>query len=240
MADKVVHVPGKGLMSFPDDMSDDQVAGAIRSHLQSLGQAALAAAPAPIARLGAALQARFIPMSGNVQRTTNNSQPMTAGVQQGSPNVIEVRNPAQFNNPVEAQQLAAHETTHLIENNLPGPLQAAIPADNPTDPYNYGGDAHLAALRAAGGNVLSLPREQAAAVVQHLTAQRQMYQRALAAHAVTPALHQQLKQTEAVEAPFVNDFNHLPLSVVKMTPPDYNGIVTTPRAPLPPPGTLPE
>lgn len=225
-------------MSFPGDTSNEDMGSAIQQHLQSLGNAAQSAVPAPIQRLTSGLGVQFQPMTGNVQRTTNNSQQMLAGVQQGSPNVIEVRNPAQFEDPGTAAQLAAHEETHLIQNNLPGPLQNAIPADNPTDPYNYGGAAGLQALRAKGGTILSLPREQEAAVSQYLTAKRLQYANAQKQHAVTPALKKDMAQTELTYAPYVNDLNKLPLSVVQMTPPNYPGIVTTPRAPLPPPGAL--
>jgi len=230
-------------MSFPGDIPDQHIGAAIQQHLQSQGNAALGATLAPIQRLTSNLGVQFQPMSDNVQRTTNNGSEMRAGVEQGSPNVIQVRHPEDFNDPNAALQYTTHEATHLLQNNLPGPLQAAIPADNPNNPYNYGGPAALAALRAKGGTILSLPREQQGAVEQRLVAARKQYADAVANKTLTPALRAQLQEIERTHAPFVKDWDNIPQSLIQMTAPNAQGINTTPRTPLPPPeyyGSLPE
>lgn len=139
-----------------------------------------------------------------------------AGVIPGQ-NVINVMDPAAFQKAPE--QLAAHEGMHIWQNNLPPTLAAKIPADNPQDPYGFGGVAGLNALRQRGGTILDLPKEQQAAMMQY----RQSQGGDQAPQAIRKATD-----------PFIQDMNNLPLSTIMPTDPQQKGINTKPRAPLPP------
>ena len=57
----------------------------------------------------------------------------------------------------------AHETTHVLEDNLAPSVQAKIPAGNPDAPYDI---SNIDTLRAQGKTFTDLPREQAATIVQ--------------------------------------------------------------------------
>jgi hypothetical protein len=183
--------------------------------LQRLGAAAMGKLPAALQRgMGNTI---FRTEGGPTQSIASGSQiGNLAGVIPGQ-NVVNVMDPAAFQKAPD--QLAAHEGTHIWQNNLPPTLAAKIPADNAQDPYGFGGLAGLNALRQRGGTILDLPKEQQAAMMQY----RQSQGGDNAPQAVRKATD-----------PFVQDMNNLPLSVILPTDPDQKGINTNPRAPVPP------
>jgi hypothetical protein len=131
--------------------------------------------------------------------------------------VINVMDPQAFQG--NADQLTAHEGTHVWQNNLPPTLASKIPADNAADPYNFGGLARLTQLRQRGGTILDLPKEQQAAVMQYRQSQ---------GGDSAPA------NVRSAIDPFIQDMGKLPLSQIMPTDPNQKGINTMPRAPLPP------
>jgi len=131
-----------------------------------------------------------------------------ASVGVNEPNKIEINNPAKFAK--GAAQTIAHETTHLWQNQLPGPIQKAIPLDNPNHPYDL---SNIDQLRAQGRTLATLPHEQAAFIVQSYTAD--------------PAQRKRLQ-------PWIDDLNKTPLSVEMPTPPNAKGIISQIRPPTPP------
>lgn len=195
--------------------------------LQARGMAALAKTPVPLQEALRGTQLKFRAETGPVSAVAGLAKTggkVLAGVEPHSPDTINIVDQAAFNKAPE--QLAAHEATHNVMNNLPGTLQDKIPADNQADPYNYGGVDGLNALRKKGGTILDLPREQQAALVQYYQSQGGPN-----APAAVRDSHQ----------PFVNDLAQLPQSVIQPTSPDADAINTTPRAPRPPidvPGAL--
>ncbi len=124
---------------------------------------------------------------------------------------IFVENKEEWNDPRFTPQLYAHELTHIKQNNLPPALQKALPPDNPSDPYNYGG---AEGLRKVGGDPMKLSREQQGAAMQYLTAQRQ-----------GGAKYDPIYNT------FEQKFGELPLSTVEATSPNQKGINTKARTP---------
>lgn len=195
--------------------------------LQARGMAALAKAPVPLQQALRGTQLKFRSETGPVSAVAGLAKTggkVLAGVEPHSPDTINIVDQAAFNKAPE--QLVAHEATHNVDNNLPGALQDKIPADNPDDPYNYGGADGLNALRQKGGTILDLPREQQAALVQYYQSQG------------GPNAPAAVRQSHE---PFVNDLAQLPQSTIQPTSPDADAINTTPRAPRPPidvPGAL--
>lgn len=180
--------------------------------LQAIGNDAKI--PKPLQRVMHGLNPQFQEESGPMSPLAGGLGPdshgMIAGVEQGRPNTISVMQPGVFAK--NADQLATHEDTHLWQNNLPPALQAKIPADNPKDPYNYGGTSAIQSLVKRGGTLLDLPREQQAAAMQY-------------------------GQVQGMPEPYkslANTMNSIPLSTVDMTDPNAKEINTHPRAPLPP------
>lgn len=213
-------------------------------NVNQMGRAALAdSAPAPLLRL--------LGGNGNVNFTTQDSTPGAvagfsgkaapnayAGVNQGNPNTVQVMDQAAFQKPGQTGQLAVHEATHIMQNNLPPKVAAKIPADNASDPYNFGGEAGLVNMRKQGKTLLDLPREQQAAVMQYYTAQNDGYQNKLAAGTAGPADHAAAQQRQQVYGPWVNDLNHVPQSVIMPTDPQAKGnTINTQVRPLPGPAT---
>jgi hypothetical protein len=131
-----------------------------------------------------------------------------ASVGQNEPNVIEINDPKRFAQ--GSQQTIAHELTHLLFNNLAGPLRAKIPPDNARFPYDI---SHVDELRKKGYKLWNLPQEVAATVVQTWVA--------------NPSERERLQ-------PWIEDFNNAPLSVEEPTPPNAKGIVSAIRPPSPP------
>lgn len=207
--------------------------------LQATGTDALQKAPRPLQRVLHGLDVQFRGETGPTQdaastengaapeaRNTTNANnfstiPFTsgnsiAGVIPGSSNVS-VMNEPEFNK--NANQIAPHEGMHVWQNNLPPALQAKIPQDNPSDPYNFGGLNALQAKRKQGYTMLSFPREQQAAMVQ--------YRQAQGGDKAPPMVRQAID-------PYLGDMNSIPLSQIDMTDPNAKTINTHPRAPLPP------
>jgi hypothetical protein len=161
---------------------------------------------------------------GDLEDTYNTGRPDYAGVVKGDPHTImfDSRTPLDDHT---VQQLVAHEGMHIIQHNLPPEIAAKIPADDPKDPYNYGGAAGLMHLRQQGGNILSLPREKQSAVIQYYVSQR------------PHVTGQAAADLDHAYKPFLDDLDHLPQSQIQPTAPSDNSgtIDTTPRAPTPPP-----
>jgi hypothetical protein len=151
-------------------------------------------------------------------------RPDYAGVVKGEPHTILF----DHNTPLDdytVQQLVAHEGMHIIQHNLPPEIAAKIPADDEKDPYNYGGAQGLIDLRKKGGTILSLPWEKQAAAIQYYVSQR------------PHVTGQAASDMDAAYKPYLEDLDKLPQSTVQPTAPSDTsaGIVTTPRAPTPPP-----
>lgn len=164
---------------------------------------------------------------GALEDTFNTGRPDYAGVVKGDPHTIMF----DHNTPLDdhtVQQLVAHEGMHIIQHNLPPEIASKIPADDEKDPYNYGGAQGLNDLRKQGGTILSLPREKQAAVIQYYVSQR------------PHVTGQAAADLDSTYKPYLEDLNNLPQSTIQPTSPqDSSGtIVTTPRAPAPPPDTL--
>lgn len=188
--------------------------------LQARGMAALAQTPLPLRQALRGTQLKFRAETGPVSAVAGLAKTggkVLAGVEPHSPDTINIVDQEAFNK--APAQLAAHEATHNVVNNLPGTLQDQIPADNTADPYNYGGAEGLNALRKKGGTILDLPREQQAALVQYYQSQG------------GPSAPAAVRESHE---PFVNDLAKLPQSIVQPTSPDADAINTTPRTPRPP------
>ncbi len=182
--------------------------------LQAIGDDALQRAPKPLQRVLHGLNLQFGqengPVSAMAGGTGAGNPSVLAGVERGSPNRISVLDSGAFQR--NAPQLVAHEGTHVWQNNLPPALQAKIPQDNPSDPYNYGGTSAIQSLVKRGGTLLDLPREQQAAAMQY-------------------------GQVHGMPEPYkslANTMNSIPLSTIDQTDPSAKEINTHPRAPLPP------
>ena len=131
-----------------------------------------------------------------------------ATVAQNEPYVIEINDPKRFNQ--DQTQVKSHELIHLWQQQLPGPIKSGIPADNPKAPYDL---SNIDQLRKQGHTLSTIPREQAAAIVQLYTAD--------------PSQRARLQ-------PWISDLNTTPLSVMNPTSPNQEGINTTVRSPIPP------
>ena len=122
---------------------------------------------------------------------------------------VEVNDPAKFMQ--DPRQVMAHEATHILQNNLPGPLQSRIPADTTTgDPYNID---NVDSLRKMGKTLFDLPREQGASVVQRYVANQD-----------NPAERARLQ-------PWMDDMKTAPLSITMPTAPDAKRMNMAPRPP---------
>lgn len=160
---------------------------------------------------------------GDLEDTFNTGRPDYAGVVKGDPHTIMFDSHTPLDDHT-VQQLVAHEGMHIIQDNLPPEVAAKIPADDPKDPYNYGGAQGLMNLRQQGGTILSLPREKQAAVVQYYVSQR-------------PHLTgQAAADLDSAYGPYMKDLDSIPQSTIQPTSPqDTSGTInTTPRAPTPP------
>lgn len=131
-----------------------------------------------------------------------------ATVAEHEPHNIEINDPARFN--LRPAQTAAHEITHLWQNQLPGKTQAQIPPDNPKAPYDL---SNIDQLRKQGHTLATIPREQAATILQTYTAD--------------PSQRARLQ-------PWINDMNTTPLSIMKPTGPNDKQINRTVRPPMAP------
>jgi hypothetical protein len=188
-------------------------------NLQGIGTAALQKAPQPLRRAMSNIPAQFTPHSGTVYSASRGgaaSSTAIAGVAPNDPSRIQVIDQKAF---AADPRYAAHEETHRWQNNLPPAIQSAIPPDNHADPYNYGGDARIAQMAKQGQSILTLPREQQAAVVENYTAQG-------GDNAPLPIRNTYGK--------VVNTINDVPLSQIEMTEPNATALNMHPRAPRPP------
>ncbi len=211
--------------------------------INAMGRAALAdSAPAPLLRI--------LGGNGNVNFTTTDATPSVAafsgkaapgafaGVNRGNPNTVQVMDRNAFAKPGQTGQLAVHEAMHIMQNNLPPKVAAKIPADDPNDPYNFGGEPGLIASRKAGQTLLDKPREQQAAILQYWTAQNDGYQQKLANQTATAADHAAAAARQKVYGPWIDDLNNVPQSVIMPTAPDAKGnTINTQVRPLPGPPT---
>lgn len=206
--------------------------------INQIGQTALAGAPSPLRRLLSGINPQF--SLENRQTQGIGTQPKGgkefAGVEPGSTKQILVTDPARFMQ--SPRQAAAHEATHIIQNNLSPQQQAQIAPDKGVDPTIALNPAYLAQQRAAGKSILQLPKEEQAYLVQNYTAQQEAAEKGY----ISP---QQMQQVEQTYGPWIQDFNKAQLSNIQPTQPDSTMLGklktmiqptmnTTPRAPMPP------
>jgi hypothetical protein len=134
--------------------------------------------------------------------------PAIASVGDHDPTTIEVNDPTKFAK--DPSQVVAHEATHLWQNNLPPSIQAKIPADSDTDPYDI---SNVDALRKQGHTLATIPREQAATIVQQYMSRPQERKRL---------------------QPWIDDMGKIPLSSTMPTEPNATRLNMKPRPPSPP------
>jgi hypothetical protein len=192
---KLVQVNGVGVVEFPHDMEDHHIGAAIRNHLNPFDSL-----PPELQRIQHAVGAEVVPGKPYGDAI--------ASVGAHEPHKIEINDPERFK--LGESQTLSHEVMHLLQNQLPGPLIKAIPPDNPKAPYDL---SNIDQLRAQGRTLVSLPHEQAAALVQLYVAD--------------PSQRNRLQ-------PWIDDLNKTPLSVMNPTDPNQKGINTTVRPPTPP------
>ena len=131
-----------------------------------------------------------------------------ASVPAHDPHRVEINDPARYAQ--DPTQIKGHEVMHLIQNQLSGPQEKAIPPDDPNHPYDLG---NLDTLRKQGKTLLNLPREQQATVIQRWIA--------------VPADRQKLQ-------PWIDDLGKTQLSIMEPTDPSSKTINRAVRPPLPP------
>lgn len=184
--------------------------------LQTIGNNALQKAPQPLRRALDGLGVQFRGEGGPTQSIASGSQSGNlAGVLAHDPRTINVMDTGAFQKAPE--QLATHEGMHLAQNNWAPSIQSAIPADNPADPYNYGGTEGVKRLLSQGKGIANMPREQAAAAMQYGQSQGM------------PEPYNQLAHT----------MDKIPLSQIDMTDPMAKTMNMHPRAPQVPPSSVP-
>lgn len=166
-------------------------------------ESADAAIPLPEVRLKDAIGVQVVPGS---RRSAGSDAIASVGVHE--PHKVEINDPKRFAQ--GPQQVMGHEIVHLWMNQLPGPLQKAVPPDDPNHPYDI---SKVDELRKQGKRLWQLPQEQAAMVVQQWIG--------------NPADRKRLQ-------PWIDDMKTVPLSVEQPTAPDAKTLNMTPRAPLPP------
>jgi type IV secretory pathway VirJ component len=188
--------------------------------LQARGMAALARGPAPLRRALSGTDVRFRAEGGP---TSSIAAPQSrdanlAGVVANDPRTVNIMDPAAFRKAPE--QLAVHEGMHLWQNSLPPSVQAAIPPDDPNNPYQVPSTDAVAKLLKHGKNILALPKESQSATMQKYTAD--------GGDASAPQAERdtygKLAQT----------MNPIPQSTIDGTDPDATELNMHPRAPLPP------
>lgn len=172
----------------------------------------VAALPGPVRRVLSSTGLQLKPASPH---TGAQNMPAIASVDAGSPNTINIEDPARFNR--SAPQTLTHEAIHLWQNNLPPHIQAQIPPDNPDAPYDYGGVQGLLDARAKGKKLINFPREVQSTIGQYYQAQG-------GDESAPDAIRKAYK-------PFVDDMEDYPLSTMMGTDPDQPGINTTARPP---------
>lgn len=184
--------------------------------LQTTGNNALQKAPQPLRRALDGLGVQFRGEGGPTQSIASGSQSGNlAGVLAHDPRTINVMDTGAFQKAPE--QLATHEGMHLAQNNWAPSIQSAIPADNPADPYNFGGTEGVKRLLSQGKGIANMPREQAAAAMQYGQSQGM------------PEPYNQLAHT----------MDKIPLSQIEMTDPMAKTMNMHPRAPQVPPSSVP-
>jgi 2'-5' RNA ligase/preprotein translocase subunit YajC len=188
--------------------------------IQARGTAALANAPQPLRRALSNTAVRFRAESGPTQSIAapQSRSANLAGVEENDPRTIDVMDQAAFDKAPE--QIATHEGMHLWQNSLPPSIQAAIPKDNPSDPYRLPSTDDVSALLKRGGKITDLPREQQSVVAQYYTAQG--------------GDHSAPQHIRDTYGKLIGTMNSIPQSVIEGTDPDAAELNTHPRAPLPP------
>jgi hypothetical protein len=132
-----------------------------------------------------------------------------ASVGEHEPKIVEINDVKKFAQGPE--QTASHELTHIWQNNLPPKIQAAIPSDPSKAKYDI---SNVDQLRAQGKTLSTIPREQAATIIQTWVAD--------------PSQRKRLQ-------PWLDDMVSTPLSVMMPTSPDAKTINRQVRPPIPPP-----
>ena len=202
---KLVKVPNIGIVAFPHEMPDDKVAAAIKAHIARPAKPTYEAyTPPAIERIEDAVEMQ-IKQAGPY---TGPYGAAIASVPAHEPHIIEINDPKKF--AMGPKQTVGHELIHLLQNNLAGPIQQAIPPDDPKKPYDIS-DAD--ALRKSGKKLWNLPKEKAATIVQYYIA---------------------FPDARARLQPWIDDLNYAPLSLVNPTGPNDKEINITPRVPPPP------
>lgn len=185
----------------PAQTVDYKTLAAKHGSLYSIHESADAIIPPAVQRIQDAVGAEFklgkpLPDGG------------VASVGEHEARTVEINDPQKFAQ--GPQQTKAHEITHLWQNSLPGKTQTAIPPDNPKAPYDL---SNIDQLRTKGHTLATIPREQAAAIVQTYTAD--------------PSQRKRLQ-------PWIDDMNRTPLSIMMPTGPQDKTINRNVRPPIPP------
>ncbi len=162
--------------------------------------------PPQLQRIEHAVQPQF--EQGPTFRIPATGQWSEASVDAHEPHKIVIRLKDDWNK--GPLQTRGHELIHLLQNQLPGPLQKQIPPDDPHHPYDI---SNVDQLRAKGLKLWQLPHEQAATIVQRWIAD--------------PASRSRLQ-------PWMDDLVSVPLSIIEPTSPDAKTINMHPRPPVPP------
>jgi len=172
---------------------------------QRIGMRALANLPGPERRALDTIDVN-ITDPGPVVGDNN---PAIASVARRDPTGIAINDAKTFQR--DPTQVMGHEAMHLWQNNLPPSIQAGIPLDSPTAPYDIG---NVDALRRQGKTLATIPREKAATIVQTYIAR--------------PNERKRLQ-------PWIDDMNNIPLSGTMPTAPNAKRLNMRPRPPSPPP-----
>ena len=203
---KLVKVPGLGIVKFPEDIPDEKVAAVIRSYADPKAphESAKAYIPPEVRRVEDQVGVKF-----RISPPYKSEYgPAISSVVKHEPHIIDINNPKEF--ATGPKQTIAHEVIHLWQHQLAGPIQKAMPPNDPKNPYDL---SNIDAMRAKGLKLWNLPPELAASLVQRYVA--------------IPSSRKQLKV-------WVDDLADAPLSLVNPTSPSDKTINITPRAPVPP------
>lgn len=187
---KLITVKGLGTVAFPASMPDEHIQTVL--HNQGI--------PPELQRIQKAIGVEVVQ-----GRPYGNA---IATVADHEPHRIEINDPERFAKGKD--QTISHETIHLWQSQLPGPLQSARMKDDPNHPYDI---SKIDEWRKQGKKLSDLPAEVSASIVQ----------RYVASAADRPRLQV-----------WINDLNTTPLSVMQPTSPSDKEINVKPRPPVPP------
>jgi len=168
------------------------------------GLRALAALPGPLGRINHEVDPQVV--SGGAL-TGRGGNAVESSVDQGAGNnTIEINDPASLRRNLSSTM--AHELTHTWQNSLTPEAQAAMPEDaQDMSAFNI---SNVDKLRQQGRTLATLPREQAATVVQNYI--------------------QHPDQQKRLQ-PWINDMKTTPLSSTMPTAPDAKRLNMAPRPP---------